>query len=383
MIEITYDTLRQLTQPSEQSTGCVSIYMPTHRKHPENQQDPIRFKNLAKAALEQIGKSDAFTAEAVETVEQELARLQQDPDFWNHSAGGIAWFFHNGQCHVFDLPQAVEEQVVVARSAHVKPLIRVTQGADRYRVLALTRHTAKLYAGNRDAMDEIQLEEVPATIQEALGEETTEPHLGVGSYGGTDAGMFHGHGAKVEETDKDRDRYFREVATAVEKHWSQPSQTPLILVALAEHHSHYQRIAKDRLLLPDAVPQDPASLSAESLHAATWEVMKQHFDAQLEKFTERLGDTVAQGKGSSIVSDVVREAANGRVELLLLEADAKLPGRVDWTAGAIQDAPLNDPDVDDALDDLAEMVIAQGGTVRIVESGALQAASKMGAIYRY
>jgi hypothetical protein len=27
---------------------CLSLYMPTHRTHPENLQDPVRFKNLMK-----------------------------------------------------------------------------------------------------------------------------------------------------------------------------------------------------------------------------------------------------------------------------------------------------------------------------------------------
>ena len=31
---------------------CLSLYQPTHRAYPENQQDPIRFKNLLKS-LEQ------------------------------------------------------------------------------------------------------------------------------------------------------------------------------------------------------------------------------------------------------------------------------------------------------------------------------------------
>ena len=29
---------------------CLSLYQPTHRHHPDNQQDPIRFRNLLKAA---------------------------------------------------------------------------------------------------------------------------------------------------------------------------------------------------------------------------------------------------------------------------------------------------------------------------------------------
>ena len=32
------------------SPPCVSIYQPTHRRHPDNQQDPIRFRNLVAEA---------------------------------------------------------------------------------------------------------------------------------------------------------------------------------------------------------------------------------------------------------------------------------------------------------------------------------------------
>ncbi|TVR67101.1 MAG: hypothetical protein EA420_00995, partial [Candidatus Competibacteraceae bacterium] len=31
---------------------CLSLFQPTHRNHPDNQQDPIRFKNLVKALEE-------------------------------------------------------------------------------------------------------------------------------------------------------------------------------------------------------------------------------------------------------------------------------------------------------------------------------------------
>ena len=32
-----------------QGQPCQSLYQPTHRRHPDNQQDPIRFRHLVKA----------------------------------------------------------------------------------------------------------------------------------------------------------------------------------------------------------------------------------------------------------------------------------------------------------------------------------------------
>ncbi len=383
MIDITDDVLQELSRSGQEATACVSIYMPTHRRHPENEQDPIRFKNLAKSALEQVRRSEIFTPEAISLIESELANLTEDRAFWNHRTDGLAWFYREGMCQTFDLQQAADELVVVADSLHIKPLIRATQSADRYHVLALTRKSADLYAGTKDRIDQVHVSEVPGTIEEALGEELTEPHLSAASYGGSGQTMFHGHGSKDDEVDKDRDRFFRIIAAAIEKYWSNPSQLPLVLVALDEHHAHFRRVSKDRFLLEEGVQKDPASMKPDELRASVWEVMRQRIDSQVDEFVSRFSSAQADHKGSAVVSDIVREAANGRVELFLLEEDAKLPGTVNWDTGEITETALSNPRVDDVLDDLAEMVIARGGRVRILQAGSLQTASKVGAIYRY
>lgn len=44
---LTRDTPRSLIQAHE--PPCVSLYQPTHRHYPDNQQDPIRFRDLVRA----------------------------------------------------------------------------------------------------------------------------------------------------------------------------------------------------------------------------------------------------------------------------------------------------------------------------------------------
>ena len=50
MQQVNFQTLRYFIDKHE--GPCLSLYQPTHRSHPENQQDPIRFKNLLRS-LEQ------------------------------------------------------------------------------------------------------------------------------------------------------------------------------------------------------------------------------------------------------------------------------------------------------------------------------------------
>jgi hypothetical protein len=86
---------------------------------------------------------------------------------------------------VIHLPVPVGELAIVSDNFHTRPLRRYLQSADRYHVLGLSQHEFHLYEGNRHALVEIELQEdIPNTIEAALGEELTDGHLTVASYGG-------------------------------------------------------------------------------------------------------------------------------------------------------------------------------------------------------
>jgi hypothetical protein len=46
MTVLTNEVSVELLSPHE--PPCLSLYQPTHRRHPENQHDPIRFRNLVR-----------------------------------------------------------------------------------------------------------------------------------------------------------------------------------------------------------------------------------------------------------------------------------------------------------------------------------------------
>jgi len=161
---------------------CVSLYQPTHRQHPENQQDPIRFRNLIKQAEASLQR--AYSTQDIEPLLAPYRTLAGDADFWNHTTDGLAVFGAPGLFRVVRLQRPVPELLVVADSFHVKPMLRIVQSADRYQVLSVNRRDIRLFEGNRDALDEIELAPgVPRTITQALGNELTEPEGQAHSYG--------------------------------------------------------------------------------------------------------------------------------------------------------------------------------------------------------
>ena len=67
---------------------CLSIYQPTHRHHPDNQQDSIRFRNLVKALEQSIRRG--YSARDAGPLLEPFHKLAADSVFWNCTLNGLA-----------------------------------------------------------------------------------------------------------------------------------------------------------------------------------------------------------------------------------------------------------------------------------------------------
>lgn len=364
---------------------CLSLYQPTHRRHPENQQDPIHFRNLVKE-LEASLHRKYPTAEAQLSLEP-FEALAHDAEFWDHALDGLAVLGGPGIFRVLRIPQSVAELVVVADSFHTKPLRYFLQTVDRYQVLGLSLNKIRLYEGNQHALDEIDLVPgVPRTIEDALGAELTEPHLTVSSYGGvggTSSRMHHGHGGKADEAGLDASRFFRAIDRAVLEHYSKPSGLPLVLAALPEHHHLFHQVSQNPLLVEKGVSFYPDSLTADELHSLAWHAVEPRYQARLASLRERFSHARSKNAGSDDLAQIGEAATSGRVETLLIDADRQIAGRLHGATGQVEPAILSDPRIDDILDDLGELVGKKGGTVLVIPAAGMPSRTGLAAIYRY
>ena len=379
---LTTDTLRALVQPHE--PPCVSIYMPTHRNHPDNQQDRIRFRNLVRTVEESLRR--AYSGRDARPLLVPLQALADDAAFWTRSLDGLAVLVAAGDVSIFRLQRPVKELADVADSFHLKPLLRVVQSADRYHVLGLSRHTARVFEGNRYALAELDPGEFPTDIETALGGELTEPHQTVAVYGTGTRGpgpMYHGHGSRKDEVDIDTERYFRAVDRAFAARFSKPSGLPLVLAALAEHHAVFRAVTQNPALLPGGVTSNPEGLSGDELRAAAWNAVEPRYLARLAELTDAFNAGAAHGKATADLADAALAAVQGRVATLLVEAERVIPGRLEPTTGAVAPGALEDPHVGDLLDDLAEVVLRAGGDVVVVPKDRMPSPSGLAAIMRY
>lgn len=379
----TNDELAELSSATQ--PPCLSLYQRTHRHHPENQQDAIRFRNLVKdlkTSLEQ-------TYPAVETDKllEPFHALADDAAFWNHTLDGLAVLGGHGVFRALRIPQSVPELTVVADSFHTKPLRRFLQSSDRFQVLALSLDKIRVFEGNRHTLDELDLVPgVPRSIVEALGSELTEPHQTVASYGGVGGAsnrMHHSHGGKTDEVDTDAQRFFRVVDRAVLDHFSKPSGLPLILAALPEHHHLFYQISQNPQLVPEGVRVNPESMSLDELRTSAWQAMEPRYRDRLATLRDEFERSLVKARASDELVQVAEAAAAGRVATLLVDVGRQIPGRLNRTNGRVVTDNPTDAQIDDLLDDLAELVVEKGGVVWVVPAEQMPSRTGLAAIYRY
>jgi hypothetical protein len=365
---------------------CLSLYQRTRRHHPDNKQDPIRYVNLISDLEDSLHKK--YPQKTYGPLLDRFRALADNDDFWNHTLDGLAVVGAEGLFRVYQLPRPVPNLAVVADTFHIKPLLRHVQSTDRYNVLGLDRENATLYEGTRYSIAKVHLhEDIPSTLEQALGSELTDPHRTVASYGGAaehQGAMHHGHGGRKDQVDLDAERFFRAVDKGLLEHHTQLERLPLIVAALPEHQSMFRKISSNPNLMKEGIDVHPASFeSKEALQRRAWQVMEPHILKNWNDIINTYKEAAAHGRGTERIEDVVRETVHGRVDTLLIDAHREIPGRIQLPTGKVETDDLTHPEVDDVLDDLASMVLKKGGKVLVLPHDRIPTETGVAAVLRW
>lgn len=368
---------------NEKEAPFITLYQPTHRHRPENKQDLIRFKNL----VQEIENSlrEKYNKKKIEEIMKPFYSLAEDRLFWNHTLDGLAILRAGDKCTIYNLQRPVKELALVSDSFHIKPLIRIFQSADRYHLLGLSRNEFTLYEGNRYGFEEIEMDpNIPRTLKEVVGEEYSKPYVTAGTYGGPGgAGTFHGHGSRKDEINKDTEKFFRYVDRFVLENYSRPSGLPLMLVALGEYHTLFYNISYNPFLMEDGIKISYEALDGTQLRESVWEKIEPLYLEKTRSLVEEYNEACAKFLGSDDLAQIARAALNNNINTLMIESDRIVPGKINLDTGELIRGDLKDPDTDDLLDDLAEMVFKNRGEVVVLPKERMPTSTGAAAIYRY
>ncbi len=375
----TIDELTTLTTAS--NSTCISIYAPMERLGAETQQNPIRFNNLVRQAVEKLLVLGVNEHDAKELL-QPIYELDND-DFWQHQSDGLAIFLSPNQFRYYCLPIAFPELAVVGDHFHMKPLLQLMSGDGTFSVLALSQNQVRLFQGTRYHLDEIKLTDIPTNIAAALQYDKPEKSLQVhtGSSKGK-SGIFHGQGAGNEDHKNDLLSYFRQVNNGLESLFKN-QQLPLILAGVDYLLPIYHEANTYAHLLPDGIPGNPETLTLEELHTQAWQIAQPYFDLAKVSTISHYEELQGSEKTANTIEKVLPAAYFQRVETLFVPIDKTVWGVFNPDGNSIQIHAQQETGDEDLLDLAALHTLTNGGTVYAVEQGDVPEHKAIAAILRY
>ena len=116
--------------------------------------------------------------------------------------------------------------------------------------------------------------------------------------------------------------------------------------------------------MPEGVDIHPDALPIEALRDRAWHAIEPHYLARLAGLVEMF----RAARSKSLAPTIWRRAPRmpppqGGSERCSSKRIAHIPGRIDAVTGGIEFDDLADPEVDDLLDDVGELVLENGGQV--------------------
>jgi hypothetical protein len=379
--------LQQLINTSGE--WCVSIYLPTHKFGREQQQDPIRFKNLMTKAQEKLLDSGLRKPEV-----QELMRpaesLLDDKDFWQHQSDGLAVFLSPNTSQIFRLPTKFDEVVIVANNFHIKPLLPLLSKDGKFYILALSMNEVRLFLGTRDAIDNIDLGNIPANMQEALWMDDPEKHTDfhTGTSNARAEGMrqavFHGHGAKEADEKTNILRFFQHINQGLND-LLEEQDIPMILAGVDYLLPIYREANTYASLLDKSLEGNPEELDAIELRKLAWELVQPIFKEDQKQALEHFEQLDGQENGlaSKDLKTVVKAANFGRVETLFVPLGVQRWGKYDTQQNMVIVNEAPDPDNEDLLDFAAMHTLFNSGKVYAIQPEKIPGNGELAAILRY
>ena len=119
------------------------------------------------------------------------------------------------------------------------------------------------------------------------------------------------------------------------------------------------------------------------MRAEAWRIAEPSYIQRSASLADDYRLALSRNKGSDSLEAVARAAVEGRVAVLIVEDDCQLPWKIDSANGELHPGDLEHFEIDDALDDLAEIVLRMKREVVVVPKNRIPSETGLVAIYRY
>ena len=300
--------------------------------------------------------------------------------------GGLALFRSSDLLTHYRMPMRCPELAVVADSFHVRPLLHFLQSNRYFYVLTLSQNNVRFYEGSRYSLSQVDLPDLPKSLDESFAKEQGEPVLNAYAVGpGQAEAIYYGYGVSPEKRVKEKlTAFFRAVDTALWDDLLRIERAPLILAGVGYHHPIYRSVSRYPYLVEQTVEGNFDHVTPGHLHAKVWPVVHDVFRVREEQVLGEYEALSVRGQTTEDLFAIAQATVSRRIGYLLIAQGAHVWGLMDRGSGRIvQRSAQQDTRDGDVLDDLAEATLAQGGEVVMLERTRMPGHSPVAAILRW
>ena len=376
------DELKSLM--AKQEGFCISIFMPTYRAGAPAQQNQIRLRNMLRVAEEKLLAGGCRPQEAKILLEP-LQGLIGNVIFWRHQSDGLAIFLSSGTFSYYCLPVNFDELIVVADRFHIKPLLQVLSGDNRFYVLALSQNEIHLFEGTKQDFREIEIDTVPRSLAEALQYDELEKqvrfHRGA-QRGGERSSMISGHGADLDDNKENISKYFRQIDKGLHD-FMRDEKIPLVLAGVDYLFPIYKEVNTYNHLMNEGITGNPKGMSMEHLHKQAWSVVDPYFQKDENDAIAQYRQSSGTGLTSKDIREIIPAAYNGKVGLLFILKGYQQWGLFDPGSNKVLLHEKLEAGSEGLHDFAAIQTFLNGGPVFILSPEKMPDESPLAAVFRY
>lgn len=374
---LTGNELKELIEKQEGLS--VSIFMPTHRKGTETQQNQIRYKNMLRKAEEKLIESELRPPEIKEFL-RPAYDLAGDIPFWQNQSDGLAMFVSPLSFNFYLVPINFEELVIVTNRFHIKPLMPAVSGDIEFYILAITQKKVRLIQCSQYSAEEVDLKNIPENIAESFRFDLIEKEFQFHTR--MHSAAFQGHGGGIDDPKDDVLRYFKQVDKGLNT-LIKSKHAPLVFAGVDYLYPIYKEASTYPYLMEKAISGSPEGISADELHDDAWPLVEPFFEKEKEEAIKQYKDLRGTGRASIDIKEIVQAAYHGRIGTLFVSVGMQKWGRYNPDTDEVtlrESANLNCADL---LDFSAMQTLSNGGVVYAVAPHEVPDKAPMAAIFRY
>lgn len=341
---------------------ALSILLPTHRTSPDNKQDPIRVKNLVDEARERLAAE--FSQRDLESLLQQLDTLVNDINY-PHTLDGLALFVSHDFAKLYNLPFTVPARVVIDQTFATRDLVYGMHREQRYWVLLLSQGSTRLLVGTGETLEEVHDENFPMPMT-GPGATAPLPYSADSSY-----------------LDDRHRRFFQQVDSAFTT-YAKAESLPLVVGGVDRQASFFQEVSQHATAIAGTLSGNFDKATLPELTPQVWSIIQSVRAENRSRALQELDNAMGAQKVVSTIEEVWRLAQDGRGKLLLVEKNYHVPAIVTENGGLELVEQVGGVQVmDDAVDEIIEVVLAKGGEIVFVDDGALTEQHHIALILRY